>query len=75
MNYVIFEAIYPKNRIGILIRLYKCSFYNNYDFLILLKGYDYFLLHVAIYNEKPVNDLIKTYIGKIRKERKRLSYK
>ncbi len=70
MNYVIFEAITPKNRVGILLRLYKCSFYNNYDFLIPLKDYNYFLLHVAIYNEELVNDLIKTHIGKIRKERR-----
>lgn len=63
MNYVIFEAITSKNKIGILLHLYKCSFYNNYDFLIPLKSYDYFLLHVAIYNEELVNDLIKTHIG------------
>lgn len=75
MNYVIFEAITPKNRVGILLRLYKRSFYNNYDFLIPLKDYNYFLLHVAIYNEELVNDLIKTHIGKIRKERKKFSYK
>lgn len=44
-------------------------------FLIPLKDYNYFLLHVAIYNEELVNDLIKTHIGKIRKERKKFSYK
>lgn len=62
MNYVIFEAITPKSRIGILLCLYEYSFYNNYDFLIPLKSYDYFLLHVAIYNEEPINELIKTHI-------------
>ncbi|EOP12733.1 hypothetical protein KQ3_03105 [Bacillus cereus B5-2] len=54
MNYVIFEGISLKNRIGSLLRLYKCSFYNNYDFLIHLKGYDYFLIHVAIHTEEAV---------------------
>ncbi|OTX83069.1 hypothetical protein CBR56_02985 [Bacillus thuringiensis] len=72
MNYIIFEEFSLKNKTGSLLRLYKCLFYNDYDFLIPLKGYDYFLLHVAIYNKEPVNDLVRTHIGKIRK---RFSYK
>ncbi|PFE19920.1 hypothetical protein CN307_04360 [Bacillus cereus] len=66
MNYVIFETIPLKNRIDSLLRLYKCLFYNNYDFLILLKGYDYFLIHVAIHNEKAVNDLISIHVDEKR---------
>lgn len=62
MNYVTFEGISLKNRSGGLL----CLFYNNYDFLILLKGYDYFLIHIAIHNEKAVNNLISIHVGKKR---------
>ncbi|KAA0772684.1 hypothetical protein DT250_12820 [Bacillus sp. AR2-1] len=54
MNHVTFGAIPLKNRIDSLLRLYKCLFYNNYVFLIHLKGYNYFLVHVAIHNEKAI---------------------
>ncbi|WP_229135712.1 hypothetical protein, partial [Bacillus sp. RIT694] len=57
MNHVTFETIPLKNRIDILLRLYKCLSYNNYDFLIHLKVYDYFLIHVATHNEEAVKQV------------------
>ncbi|PFW58082.1 hypothetical protein COL13_07255 [Bacillus cereus] len=66
MNYVIFETINLKNRTSSLLRLYKCLFYNSYDFLLPLKVYDYFLIHIAIHNEEAVKqvhiiNLIRTH--------------
>ncbi|BCD30799.1 hypothetical protein CN386_03180 [Bacillus cereus] len=57
MNYVTFEGISLKNRSGSLLRLYKCLFYNNYIFLIHLKVYNYFLIHVAIHNKEVIKQV------------------
>ncbi|ALL20173.1 hypothetical protein DJ87_1134 [Bacillus cereus] len=55
MNYILFEGFSLKNKTGSLLCSYKCLFYNDYDFLIPLKGYDYFLIHVAIHNKKVIS--------------------
>lgn len=57
MNHVTFETIPLQNRIDSLLRLCKCLSYNNYDFLIHLKVYDYFLIHVATHNEEAVKQV------------------
>ncbi|GAB6613806.1 hypothetical protein bcgnr5406_23530 [Bacillus cereus] len=65
MNYVTFEGISLKNRSGGLLRIYKCLFYNHFSFLFISRV-RYFLIHVAIHNEKAVNNLISIHVGKKR---------
>ncbi|PFJ18572.1 hypothetical protein COD67_05975 [Bacillus cereus] len=52
MDYVTFETIPSKNITENLLRLHKIIFCNSTDLLIKLKMKDYFLINVAIYDEK-----------------------
>ncbi len=65
MDYVTFETIPPKNITESLLHLNKNIFSNSDDFLTKLKVQDYFLINVAIHDEKVVGYKIGYEFNKV----------